>query len=125
MLRPATNRTVANIGNQDKLVDWGEVPWTYALDDLSAPDPDGFSPVGFTLSGFPSSKKVRRRNALLGMPGSGMEFPMLQHSNLELFTAEFSVKNRIKSNHFAWPAFSNERTGINAMFAMFAYCGFP
>jgi len=108
--RPATNRTVANIGNPAKYFDWGEVPWTFA-----AGGPGGandFSPQAFTTpstADFPAGaiSQVRRHNMLLGYPGSGNGLTGIRSSVLN-FPSWWRSQSR----------YTNERSGFNTAFAM-------
>jgi prepilin-type N-terminal cleavage/methylation domain-containing protein len=109
IFRPATNRTVANIGNSANYFDWGEVPWT-----LARGGPGGindFSPLGFTVpssSDFPGNSvtNLKRRNLLLGLPGSGSGMSAVRSSNLSANPTGSSSR------------YTNERSGFNTSWAM-------
>lgn len=72
--RPATNRTVANIGNPVRYYDWGEIPW--ALATGAAGNPAAFSPVEMQVPSTAEEPDNSRGNYLLGMlsTGKSMEF---------------------------------------------------
>lgn len=68
--RPGTNRTTGNIGNASKFFNIGEVPWATASGGPSG----SFSAQAFTCPSvalLPGFSSVRRRNMLIGQPGSG------------------------------------------------------
>lgn len=112
--RPATNRTVANIGDSSKFYDWGEVPWALARGGPAGLN--SFSPQAFTVpseADFGGSVKgLRRRNLLLGMPGSAAGFGGVTSGNLN---------NYLSTRNFGWygrySRYMNSRSGFNTAWA--------
>jgi hypothetical protein len=125
--RPNTNRTVENIGDKDKLVDIGEVPWTFAygvVSDRKSDRENGFSPESFYFPNTDAFTKggltnVRRRNAMLGMPGSGNELVAMRAEDtyaLEKITGEKGWPWGM-DNFTQYSPHRNARSGYNSMFA--------
>lgn len=108
--RPTANRTSANIGNADTYFDWGEIP--FALARGGPAGPESFAPEGFTNPApgdFPNVdwvRNLRRRNMLIGMPGSGSDLTAINSKDLH-----FPNKWEKSSS------FTNERSGFNTAFA--------